>query len=302
MDIKRGLEYDYDDCISYDEYAVIDKFLAYYKKQDIIVADEYREDYSVVPFNEIPIIVKTGEANLKSIYFYRRIYHNGKPYIVKLGLWRIGKMAEEPSSLELHEFNIITNDKVHIINFNTQNSYKYRYFNRIINIFDENKIVSPAQAHSKKMYTNVALQEFIQNHEWDNIDKGINQLPSLANALFIMGKGYSTCTHNMVDFGTILYQLIMFRQSHINDFDENDLRKLDELILKLRKTELLKVTLDEQITNAKSYPTSSILIEANNIAGRMHISEQYTVRNSGLDKERTELNKCIRRLKKQSKN
>lgn len=295
MIIPQGWEYNYDEEISNDEYEVIEKFFASYRNQNFIVADEYRQDFSMVPLEEEKIIFKINEDIWKSMDFQRKIYHKGKPYIIELGLWRVGHMETDPKCLSVREFRIITNGKVHSIDLNTQNASKNKMLFNIISIFDERKIISPEQAFCKRMYTNKALQEFMVNHDWQKITEGINQSPSLANALFIIREGYESCSHFTADFGTILYQLISFR---INNFNERDLHELDKLILKLSKTELLKVQLHEQTGGSKSWPTSSILLESNNHNSRMHRSQQYNVPNTELEEENKVLNQCIKTLKK----
>lgn len=230
--------------------------------------------------------------------FCREIYHKGKPYVVELVLWRVGHKEDDPKYLSIHKFRIISNGKVHFINLNTNDESQQKWLFNIISIFDEKKVISPEQAYCKRMYTNKALQEFMTNHEWGKIDEGINQMPTLANALFIIREGYESCSHFTADFGTILYQLISYRQNNLDNFGKKDLLELDKLILKLRKTELLKVQLHEQTGGCKSYPTSSILLESNNYDGRMHRSQQYNVANTELSDENKVLNKCIRALKK----
>lgn len=298
MIIPQSWDFNYDEKISDDEYEVIYKFLASYRNQNVIVADSFRQDFSMVPLEEEGIIFKTNEDTWKSMDFCRRIYHKGKPYVIELGLWRVGHMENDPKCLSIHEFRIITNGKVHFIDLNTEDATKNNMLFNIISIFDERKIISPEQAYCKQMYTNKALQEFMENHEWKKIDEGIKQAPPLANALFIIREGYESCSHFTADFGTILYQLISFRQNNQNNFDEKDLYELDKLILKLSKTELLKVQLHEQTGGSKSWPTSSILLESNNYNGRMHRSQQYNVANTELTEEKKILNKCIRTLKK----
>lgn len=298
MIIPQGWEYNYDEGISDEEYEVIEKFLASYRNQNVIIADEYRQDFSMVPLEEEKIIFKVNEDIWKSMDFQRKIYHKGKPYIIELGLWRVGHMETDPKCLSVREFSIITNGKVHFIDLNTKNVYLNKILFNIISIFDERRVISPEQAYCKQMYTNKALQEFIANHEWDKIEKGIAQKPSLANALFIIREGYESCSHFTADFGTILYQLISFRTNNFNDLDERDLHELDKLILKLSKTELLKVQLHEQTGGSKSYPTSSILLESDNYSSRMHRSQQYNVSNTELEEENKVLNQCIKTLKK----
>ena len=298
MIIPQEWDYNFDEEISNDEYEVINKFLASYRNQSVIVADEYRQDFSMVPLEEEKVIFKTNDDTWKSMDFCRKIYHKGKPYVVELGLWRVGHMEDDPKCLSIHEFRIITNGKVHFINLNTKDVSKNNWLFNIISIFDEKKVISPEQAYCKRMYTNKALQEFMANHKWAKIDEGINQMPTLANALFIIREGYESSSHFTADFGTILYQLISYRQNNLDNFSKKDLLELDKLILKLWKTELLKVQLHEHTGGSKSWPTSSILLESNNFNSRMHRSQQYTVANTELSDEKKVLNKCIRALKK----
>ena len=297
MNVQQNLEFNYDDEISNEEYKVIEKFLESYRNQKIIIADEHRQDFEMVPLEKEEIIFKSNEDIWKSLDFCRKINYKGKAYVINLSLWRVGHMDNEPKCLSINEFNIITDNKVHFINLNTKSVSKNKILFNIISIFNEKNVISPEQAYCNKMYTNKALQEFMFNHEWNKIDKGIMQNPTLANALFIIREGYESCSHYTADFGTILYQLISFRNDNINTFTKKDLLELDKLILKLRKTELLKVQLHEQVGGSKSWPTNSILLESNNSDSRMHKSKQYTIDNTELSEEKKILNKCIKNLK-----
>lgn len=58
------------------------------------------------------------------------------------------------------------------------------------------------------------------NHEWGKINEGINQMPTLANALFIIREGYESSSNFTADFGTILYQLISYRQNNLDNFSK----------------------------------------------------------------------------------
>ncbi|MCM1370807.1 MAG: hypothetical protein NC181_02810 [Clostridium sp.] len=298
MIIPQNWYFNYDEKISNDEYEVIYKFLASYRNQNVIIADSFRQDFDIISLEQEEIIFKTNKDTWKNIDFCKRIYYKGKSYVIELELWRVNHRENDPKCLSIHEFRIITNGAVHFIDLNTRDSIKNNILFNIISIFNEGKIISPAQAYGKQMYTNKALQEFISNHQWKKINEGIMQYPSLANALFIIREGYESCSHFNADFGTILYQLISFRQNNQNDFDKKDLLELDKLILKLSKTELLKIQLHETTGGCKSWPTGSVLLESNNYNGRVHLSKQYTVTNTELTKEKRTLNKCIKTLKK----
>ncbi len=302
MMMPQGWDYNFDEKLSDDEYEVINKFLASYRNQKIIVADEYRQDFNRVTLKEPEITFKKNEDIFKSFDFYREIYHQGNQYIVKLGLWHADYMEFAPEYLEIREFGIIKDGKVHFINLDTKNATKSNWLFNIISIFNEKKIISPEQAYCKRMYTDKALQKFITNHEWRKIAEGISQMPTLANALFIIKDGYESRTNFTADFGTILYQLISYRQNNLHKFNREDLMELDKLIVMLRNTELLKVQLHEQIGGSKFWPTSSILLESNSFDSRMHSSKQYNVTNATLSNEKKVLNERIKVLKKQQKN
>jgi len=298
MIIPQSYEYNYDLQLSFDERKVIDKFLSLYIGKKIIVADNLRQDFSMVPLEEEKIIFKIDDDIWKSVDFCRRIIHDGKSYVVELGLWRIDNEKTAPKCLQIHEFKIITEGQVHFISLDIKDVIKRDILFNILSVFDERRIISPEQAYCKQMYTNKALQEFMTNHEWQKIDEGINQNPLLANALFIIREGYEACSRFTADFGTILYQLISFRINNFNSFDKKDLYELDKLILKLSKTELLKVQLHEQTGGSQSWPTSSILLESNNHNSRMHMSQQYTVDNTELLQENAELDNCVKKITK----
>lgn len=296
MIIPQDYKYNFDTEISRDECEIINKFLSFYRNKSVIVADKYRQDFGMVPLENDSVIFKTNEDEWKCIDFCKRIFYKGNPYVVELGLCSDRNIENDP--LCIHEFKIITNEEVHYITLDTEDVTKSNILFNIIGIFDEKRIISPEQAYSKQMYTNKALQGFIGNHEWQNIDTGIQQMPELANALFIVREGFESASssHYTADFGTILYQLISFRINNLNNFDEKDLKQLDELILKLRKTQLLKVHLHEYIGGSKSWPTRSILLESENNYDRLHISQQYTADNTELLEEQKILNKCVRNL------
>lgn len=301
MIIPQEWDYNYDEEISNEEYEVIDKFLASYRNQSVIVADESEHDFSMVPLEEKNISFGTSEDTLRSMNFCRKIYYKRKPYVVELKLCRpfcFGHKENIPNCLSISEFRIITNEKVHFININTTDIYKKKWLLNIISFFDEKKVISPEQAYCKRMYTYTNLQHFINCHEWKRINEGLNQMPTLANALFIIREGYEGYDDFTADFGTILYQLISFRQNNQTRMYENDLYELDKLILKLSKTELLKVQLCEYINKSATFPASSILLKASVYESKVYRSQQYNVANTELTEEKKILNKCIRNLKK----
>lgn len=297
MIIPQEWEFNTDKEISYDEYDVLEKFLSQYRGKDVIVADNHRMDFARVPFEKEKVTFKPNEEFWKCLDFQRRIVHEGKPYIVKLGLWRMNPQEDEPKCLTISDFNIITPGKRHVLTLTTNDLFKANIFYNIVDIFDENKIISPEAAYSKRMYINKKLQEFINNHEWSKIVEGVREKPTLANALFILGKPISSFSSFSAYFGTILYQLITYRKEHENELTKTDLLELDKVILELSKTELLKVRLSDSTAVSKMSPSGSILLDDYYQSSQMRISEQYNVANGELMEEKKTLNKVLRQFK-----
>lgn len=294
MSIPLGDKLNYEKGISKEECEIIKKFLAYYRNQSVIVADSYKQISSIIPLENARTNFKINEDKSKKIKFRKRIFHKGKPYIIELELSRTDHMEDNPKCLGIHEFKIISNNETHIIILDTFNITSSEILFDILSIFDEKRIISPEQAYSRQMYTNKALRDFIKNHEWQKIDEGIKQMPKLDNSLFIISERFNRFIGAYIaDFGTILYQLISFRMNNLNNLDEKDLKGLDDLILKLRKTQLLKVQLYDSTSEFKSHTTGSILLESNNSNINMHTSHQYTKDNTELLEEQKILTKCV---------
>ena len=289
----RPSEFDTNKNISNDEYDVLFKFLDCYRNKDVIVADTHREDFDIVPFEGYQVAFKPNKAFWKSMDFQKRIIHEEKPYIVKLGLWRINPREDDPKCLTKKDFSIITPDREHALTLDFNHVYSEKIFYNIIDIFDEKKIISPEAEYSNRMYTNKVLQNFIKKHEWNRIIEGVNQKPDLKNALFIIGEPSYSWERFHASFGTILYQLITYRNEHYSEFTKSELLKLDKAIYKLRKTELLRVELIDSTGVSKSYPTGSILLDDLYHSSQMRISERYSVDNGELLKEEESLNNVL---------
>ena len=292
------LEYNYDKKLTDKEYEILSKFINIFREQKFIIADKFRQDYTMIPLENERIIFKVNNDTFKDIKFRRKVPYKGKNYIVSLNFWKNSNIENGPKCLTINELKIQDGNKVHSISLNTDNSYKKECLYNIIDIFNEDKILSPEKAYAKRFYTNTNLQKFIENHEWNKIDNGLMKSPELINALFIMKEAEISNTNYEVVFGSILYQLINFREKNINELSKFDLRDLDLLILKLSKSELLKVKLIDNNTSVRTLPAESILLESNNKASGFHASEQFTLENNSLCSEGNILKNCIKPLKK----
>lgn len=297
MSLNENQKYNFDDKISRIEYEVIFKFLESYKNQNVIVADRRRQDFSYVPLDAEEIIFKSKDTLYERNNFCRKINHKGKVYLVELYLSK----RDENDILSIESFTITSNDKVHFISLNTFEKAKQNIWLDIINTFSKDKVISPEKAYGANMYNNKILQFFIERHAWAKIAEGIKEAPYLANALFVINEGYKNDINYYANFGTILYQLIIFRTEHMQEFTEKDLLELDKLILELRKSQLLKVELHEQLDKSLSWQTRSILLESNKYNKRIHESKQFNIENGELTNEKKALDNCVKSLKKSSR-
>ena len=81
MVIPQGYEYNYDKEISHEEYCAINKFLEFYRNIPVIVADEYRQQFSILPLDEEKTIYRSDNGIFKCVNFCRKIYYKNKPYM-----------------------------------------------------------------------------------------------------------------------------------------------------------------------------------------------------------------------------
>ena len=276
--------------ISDDEYDVGKRFLESLKKQSIIVADKYSEEYGVIPIGNESVLFKKNEKSTKTINICRKIIHNKKSYVVNIDL----EQDEYTDDISITNLYITNNGVVHSIDLDNSNGLQDDMLYKMNGFINTKKIVSPEQAYASRMYTNKALQGFIEAHEWDQIAKGIKEMPSLAHSLFIIKEATDEKENYTVDFGTILYHLISFRQKKLSSFDERDLLRLDMLIQDLRNTELLKVQLHEFTYHEKTWTPNSILLGERDESSRIHTSKQFTCDNTELSNEEATLKKCIK--------
>lgn len=293
--------------ISNDEFEVINKFIdqfqEFYKQHSFIIADNYRKDFIHVPLKNQHVDYKIDNYKFMEIEFCRQIYYNYKIYIVDLIMWYpIDFPKSLSNNLCIKSLSVIKQEKFHSIDLNTSDSKSSLILFNIMNLFDERKILSPDCAYSDKLYKDDILQEFIENHEWSKISKGIIQDPELINSLFIIREWSDGFLDNYTaEFGTILYHLISFRKNNLNKLNEKDLNGLDKLILRLKNTNLLKIKLSETYKSVdRFYPNhrKSILLKTSISKNRTHISSLYSDVNTRLLEEKRILDNCIMEYKK----
>lgn len=290
----KKLEYISDGKMTVEEVSVIERFLDLYRKQDKIIADEYRQDSSIVPLKESSVIFKKSDDTWKSIDIERVVRHKGTPYKIELGLWRCNGKESISKILRMNKFSITTPTYWHPINLETALFHKSNdILFDIMDVFREDRIISPEEAHCKRMKTKSELQHLIANHEWVKIVDVVKLMPNLSSTLFLIEEGWQSITNYEAYFGTILYQLLTFRINNKNEMSNDDLNMLDAMIHLIKDSDLLKVKLQEKHSSVVWYP-DPILIPEDESSSILHLSKQYTVFNGELDEEAKELKKVLK--------
>ena len=283
--------------ISDYEYNLLYKFLEYYKEQEYIVADEYTNIFSYIPLeNRRVTFIKEDELK-KRIYIEKKIYNKGKKYIITLELAQNNLVDSNSKYAAIKSLVITHNEDSHIIHFNTKNYDDNTILHSIVDIFNEDKIISPLEAYRDSIVSNNELRVFIYNHDFERIESEIDSDEELTNKLFILEEGNEFYLKYGAKYATILYHLINYRINN-PDISQKDLLKLDRLIAKLKNKELLKVRFIEKDTEIDLCDNGQSFLLDNKIYCKTQEYKQYTIMNDRLDFEKRNINKCIRTLKK----
>ncbi len=276
-----------------EEHDVVEKFFDAYEDKNEIVADSYSEEYHVLPFEGAKVAFQPHDYSWKRLDFCKRIFIKEKLYNVHLNMWRECTSKRDPKSMTLHSFSISTPEKCHLFDFPSSGITSQRLLYRVLDIFDERKIISPEQAYFERLYNVNKIPELINQKEWKTLSDGIDDISPLADQLFIMGEPIVNKEGHKIHFGTILYQLIRYRERNKKLLSEIDLIELDKLIYKLRKTELLELGLTDQLGTSLIWPSSGILDPCKRKEG-YRTSELFSVENGRLADEEQVLKKVIK--------
>lgn len=310
--------FNYSNDIPEDEYEIVCKLLNEYKNQTTIISDAFLHTYSVLPFEKEGFYLKTSD-DVNKVYFQRKIYCHKKPYIVSFS-FDLNILQSKKREGFVFDYNIVDSQKVKKFRygFDIDKKKEIAIFHKIIETFTNKKIVSPEEAYCKCMHINKSFQNYISKHYWELIKEGIQKNPSLANELFLINEKYDSQNRLFsADFGTILYQLVSFKMNYLKSLDSKDLKQLDQLILKLSKTRLLKVQFSER-KEQFAIPTDSMLLYSDTGHNEtidkpmfpfdcykdldlvscqiFHSSQQYNTINSKLEMEQKTLKKCIKQV------
>ena len=280
------------------ELEVLRKCMEQFKGEDVIVADQHTQQFDIIPFHDERISISSGKASYIGIKIQRKIYHNDKPYVVGFRLVNYAG-REKPGELKPLQIDIAGNGIIHYNRFVGENLPKYDWLDEIAELFGEKEIKSPLEEYGDRMISNSKLPELIKNHEWDKIANGIDQIPALADALFLESEdctteaGYDDDSLTSerkfsANFGTLLYHLITFRKNSIGTIGEKELKKLDALILKLSDSDLLKVefiNLEEEEAYLPPHILSVFFDSQVYVKKNTTISRQYNAENNELSDE-----------------
>lgn len=278
-------EYNYDP-LTLEDCEVIDQFLERYRTKAEIVADSVREHVYFVPLGDKNIHFSIDKRKKKEIGFCQKIQYRGKFYIVRLELENLVGYSR---NLEIGKFSLKKDKGTKIVFLDMKSKFLYE----MMDIFKEDKILSPLEAYGKDMYPDQIVKRMIEQQKWGLLEKGLKEKKTLENALFLLEENQGNIDYTAT-FGTVLYQLLDYRMRLQERGCLETFSKLDPLILKLQDTALLKVGLREQFNTTKGYPSGSSLLESKNFWFGVQESYQYTKENKKLEKESKVLRKIIR--------
>ena len=294
----RDAELSYENRINENERIALDKFLNLYERQDEIIADSHEQFFGVLPLKDKNAVFRTNsETDEEKMFFRRKVsIRNNIPYVVSLYLRR--KCDPRFKLFTDDEIRIITPNRIHLINSCNDDLRRYGLTYRLNNLFRQDNIISPEQAYCSRMTTSPWLQTVIENHDWAKINELIKINIDLARKLFIISEKTDYISSS-AEFGSILYQLVDFRQKYGKTLEDNDLMELDKVIQKLNKIKykdnpgLIKVGLSSGIVNTSSVDTSLLGPENSRIS--VHGSYLHSIMNLRLDEEAKVLKKRNKR-------
>ena len=247
-----------------------------YMKKDIITAESVEEEYEGIQFDYPIVCFDYKEPIDKKMYFSRMLKYKGKDYIVELDL-----QQEKSNPTAINKLSIVHGRKEFIIDLNQEGLR-----DEINKVICSKPISPPLDEYRGRINTDNQFGELISNHEWNKINKDIYDKPKLLNGIYLINSEAFSPSYPVVraNFGTLLYQLISFRQSQ--KLDEKDLNELDNLIFIIRQTELLKLY----------YAESKIAFEDKSQS--YYNYTRFTPQNGSLIPEKRAINSCIRSLKR----
>ncbi len=281
------------DSISREEEEAINKFFDSYEGKNTIVADSYDEQYHVRQFEGVNLVFKPFDYSWKNVRFKRRIVSGKQEYVVYLNLIRDNIKSNDPKCMTVRQINISSPSNYHMLTIPSSNPTIEKFVYRAIDIFDEKKTISPAQAYFNRIYNVNRIPELIGNHEWGTIARLIEDIPMLANQLFIMDNPFITETEQKIYFGTIIYQLISYRTKTEGVISDIDLLEIDKLIYKLRKSELIRLKINNALSTSWVWPTHD-MIDPSKIREGYRLSEVKTVDNGEMIDEQQTLKRVIK--------
>ncbi len=291
------MEFIRDDKTSIEENSVIKEFFNSYRSQDVIVADRHSKEYETVDFNGKQICTNPERIGWEHIFFRKVITQDKVPYTVNLTLQRDVYSLTNRKRLIIDDFSVLTPEKHHqlVLSLDGMNGSVWLY--DILDIFDEKRIITPEKAYYDRLY-NKSLIDVINNHQWSEIDGGLERLPRLSDELFIIGNPSTSESSFDISFGTILYQLVNYRQLNSDKMAKDDLLKLDQLIYKLRDSELLKLDINDSKCTLMVWPSNDYFVKSSERRENSHSSEILSTTNGHFKEESNTLNKVIRKIKR----
>lgn len=230
--------------ISNDRYTALNMFLDSYRDSDIIVPDEYNRCYTGLPLFDDDSVPRSffGESDSYEGFarFHRDVQVGEDTYPISLDL---RKDANE-------NFWIAKRLKI-IRKGPLQGDHLSEYFNceastinEVLAVFNSKKIVPAEQVYYDKIRDrHGVVSDLIARHEWDIINYDIARMSTDNNFLLRMSSMTNQNGDVKAQYGTILYQLLAYRNNNYKSLSKEDLDELDNLIICVSDGDLLSIKL-----------------------------------------------------------
>ena len=236
--------------LSYDEHEVIEDFLQSYDDCDVLVPDEYLRYYNALPIFQYGSNPKScfreSEAFLNRARFHRTIPRGNDNYHVDLrmevnnNIWLGKSLTIKKNDEEYHEVGDGT--------FSPSGHYyscSPDVVGDLLSAFNS-KIIMPAEeAYIDRIrdYHGV-FNGLLEANDWDSLAYEIEGNPSIGNLILNMSNGDIGNNYFGAQYGTVLYQLLTYRNEHCKSLSKESLEKLDNLIMSVKDGEILGLKLE----------------------------------------------------------
>lgn len=262
------------------EVDIFHKFLDIYDNSNVIVADKVLKDYPIFDAGERITLESSNGYNIE-YYFKRPIEHEGNTYIVGINYSDLShEYCFEPRVRGIEEIFIELDGNRNVYDIKNArvdalNKKQLSLATRVGLIFSEEKFIAPDSAYFRQLDTTKAIPDsfFLPIRRLDKVTKKNGS----ENKLYLTDRVVEG-DYKKLEFATILAQLLQYRNNYDVVKSERFMKKLDEYILQLAKTEMARLVIEQ------SYKEKSIGRDFTSL-NRVSKAELFSDSNGGLTEE-----------------